>query len=189
LSPLGLLAISALIASIGLYSLSYSVGVVIIIAATIYALGKTFFWGTMLGVVAEQFPKGGALTLNFTSAVGQMGVGVIGAVFLGTIQDKQLDQNLAAYDAKNNTTLHSTYITQHKESIFGKYEALDESKLASASPATVQTIAASQNEAKKNALRTVAILPGCMLFVYLGFMLYFKSKGGYKPVVLTEHTD
>ncbi len=25
---------------------------------------KTFFWPTMLGVVAEQFPKGGALTLN-----------------------------------------------------------------------------------------------------------------------------
>ncbi len=57
-SPLGLLAVSALIAAIGLYSLSYSAGVAIIIAATIYALGKTFFWGTMLGVVSEQYPKG-----------------------------------------------------------------------------------------------------------------------------------
>lgn len=189
LSPLGLLATSALIAAVGLYSLSYSVGFIIIIAATIYALGKTFFWGTMLGVVAERFPKGGALTLNFTSAVGQMGVGVIGAVFLGTIQDKQLDQNLATFDAKNNTTLHSTYITQHKESIFGKYEALDESKLSTAPEATKATISAAQNESKKNALRTVAILPACMLFFYLGSMLYFRSKGGYKPVVLTEHTD
>lgn len=186
LSPLGLLAVSALVAALGLHFLSYSVGFAIIIAATVYALGKTFFWGTMLGVVAEQFPKGGALTLNFTSAVGQMGVGVIGAVFLGTIQDKQLDQNLAAYDTKNNTTLHSTYITQHKQSIFGKYEALDESKLSSATPVVAKTIEGAQNEAKKDALRTVAIIPGCMLFFYLAFMLYFKTKGGYKPVVLTE---
>src|SRR5690606_21736967 len=43
-SPLGLLAFSALIAAVGLQFLSYSVGFVIIIAATIYALGKTFFW-------------------------------------------------------------------------------------------------------------------------------------------------
>jgi len=42
-SPLGLLAVSALTASIGLQFLSFSTGFVIILAATIYALGKTFF--------------------------------------------------------------------------------------------------------------------------------------------------
>jgi hypothetical protein len=64
-APLGLLAISAVVACFGLEFLSYSVGFVIIVAATIYALGKNFFWGTMLGVVAEQFPKGGAINLEF----------------------------------------------------------------------------------------------------------------------------
>jgi hypothetical protein len=59
LSPLGLLAVSAITSVLGLYYLSYSAGFVIIISATICALGKTFFWGTMLGVVAEQFPRGG----------------------------------------------------------------------------------------------------------------------------------
>lgn len=53
-----------------------------ICAATIYALGKTFFWPTMLGVAAERFPKGGALTLNAIGGMGMLSVGVIGAVFL-----------------------------------------------------------------------------------------------------------
>ena len=38
-------------------------------ALGIYALGKTFFWPTMLGVVAEQTPKGGALTLNAIAGI------------------------------------------------------------------------------------------------------------------------
>jgi MFS family permease len=185
-APLGLLAISAVVACFGLEFLSYSVGFVIIIAATVYALGKTFFWGTMLGVVGEQFPRGGALTLNFTSAVGQMGVGVIGAVFLGTVQDKQLDKNLANYDHKVHTELHATYITQQKKSIFGEYLAIDEHKLVNAPPITVQIIGNLQNDAKKNALKIVGILPAIMLFFYLGFIIYFKKKGGYKPVLLVD---
>ncbi len=186
LSPLGLLAASAFIAVIGLVFLSFSAGFTIILAATIYALGKTFFWPTMLGVVSEQFPKGGALAINFTGAVGMMGVGVIGAVILGFVQDKKLDQNLAAYDQQNNTALHKTYITEEKEGLFGEYKALDTDKLLRAPEETVQTIENVQNGAKKNALRTVALFPVGMLLCYLGLIFYFKSKGGYKPVVLEE---
>jgi len=186
-SPLGLLAISAFVAAVGLQYLSYSIGFGIIIAATIYALGKTFFWGTMLGVVSEQFPKGGALALNFTGAVGQVGVGVIGAVFLGTIQDKQLDQNLAIYDANNSTEYHQNYITENKTSIFGEYMALDNTKLESAPEETLETIANVQNAAKKDALRTVSYLPGIMFVFYVAFILYFRvAKGGYKPVIIHE---
>ena len=39
-------------------------------------------------------------------------------------------------------------------------------------------------ESKLDALRTIAILPLIMLLVYLGLILYFRSRGGYKPVVL-----
>ena len=188
LSPIGLLAASALIAAIGLYSLSYSVGIAIILAATIYALGKTFFWGTMLGVVSEQFPKGGVLALNFTGAVGQVGVGVLGAVILGSVQDKQLDQNLTSYDQKNNTALHATYVTQEKTGLFGAYKALNDAALATAPKETVETIAAIQDNAKKDALRTVCIFPVVMLICYLGLFFYYRSKGGYKPVLL-EHEE
>ena len=79
LSPLGLLALSAVLAIVGLLALSGAKGVAMIFAAaTLYALGKTFFWPTMLGVVSEQTPKGGALTLNAISGIGMLAVGVLG---------------------------------------------------------------------------------------------------------------
>lgn len=184
LSPIGLLVTSSLIAVTGLVFLSYSTGFLIIIAATVYALGKTFFWPTMLGVVSEQFPKGGALAINFTGAVGMMGVGVIGAVILGFVQDKQLDQNLAIYDQKNNTALHTTYLTEPKKGLFGTYKALDAKKTLQAPPAAIEQINIVQNEAKKSALRTVAIFPALMFLCYLLMLFYFKSKGGYRPVIL-----
>ncbi|MEJ7692687.1 MFS transporter [Daejeonella sp.] len=187
LSPVGLLAASSAIAAAGLFFLSYSSGLMIIVAATVYALGKTYFWPTMLGVVSEQFPKGGALALNFTGAVGMMGVGVIGAVILGFVQDKQLDQNLALYDRNNNTALHSTYVTEEKKGLFGSYRAIDGNKLLNAPPETVLTINNVQNDAKKNALRTVTIFPVIMLIFYLALIFYFKTKkGGYKPVELSK---
>ena len=70
----------------------------ILVAATIYGLGKTFFWPTMLGVVAERFPKGGALTLNITGGLGMIAAGVIGAGILGFIQDNSIDKNILDYD-------------------------------------------------------------------------------------------
>ena len=43
---------------------------------------------------------------------------------------------------------------------------------------------AAERESKHDALRTIAWLPALMFLVYLGLILYFRSKGGYKPVVL-----
>ena len=77
-SPLGLLCVSSAIAAVGLYFLSVSTGVTILLAATLYGLGKSFFWPTMLGVAAEQFPRGGALTLNTLGGLGMLAVGVLG---------------------------------------------------------------------------------------------------------------
>jgi MFS family permease len=52
MSPLGLLAGSAVLAIAGLVLLSGANGLTMIFgAATLYAFGKTFFWPTMLGVV------------------------------------------------------------------------------------------------------------------------------------------
>lgn len=183
-APLGLLALSAFIAIVGLQFLSYATGMLIIVAATIYALGKTFLWGTMLGVVAEQFPKGGVLALNFTGAVGQVGVGVIGAVILGFVQDKQLDANLEKYDAANGTELHSTYVTEQRTGLFGDYRVVDADKLITATPETLRTIKTVREDAKKDALRTVSLFPVIMLAGYVFMILYYRSKGGYKAVLL-----
>lgn len=86
LSPIGLLIVSAILAIAGLMSLSMTAGVMIFAAATLYAFGKTFFWPTMLGIVSEQSPKGGALTLNSLAGIGMLAVGVLGFPFIGVLQ-------------------------------------------------------------------------------------------------------
>jgi MFS family permease len=186
LSPLGLLAICSAIAAIGLYMLSFSTGVIILVAATIYGLGKTFFWPTMLGVVAERFPKGGALTLNITGGLGMIAAGVIGAGILGFIQDRAIDKNILAYDKANNTSIHTTYVTESKTSFFGDYQALDQRKLATASAEDNNTVATIRDVAKKKALRDIVIFPIVMLVSYCILIFYFKSKGGYKAVVVKK---
>ena len=85
-SPLTLLVISCVLAILGLYTLSFASGWYIFLAATLYGLGKTFFWPTTLGVVAEQTPKGGALTLNAVSGIGMLTVGMLGAPIIGAFQ-------------------------------------------------------------------------------------------------------
>lgn len=186
LSPLGLLAMSAAIAAAGLTFLSKADGIMILFAATLYAFGKTFFWPTMLGVVAERFPKGGAMTLNTIAGVGMLSVGIVGAPFLGFVQDNSIDKNLAAYDAKNNTALHSTYVTEAKKSVFGDYTAIDLKKVEGAPEADANAIKEVTGAATKGALQTVAIFPCFMLVCYLALIAYFKTQGGYKAVHLEE---
>ncbi len=182
LSPLGLLAASSVIAALGLVALSQSTGAMILAAATLYAFGKTFFWPTMLGVVSEQFPKGGALTLNGTGGVGMLGVGVVGAVFLGYIQDRAVASNLqvtqpAIYDK----------VSESKESVFGKYDAVNAEKVKELPAGDQSLVSDAESAAKKGALKTVAIFPCIMFVCYLALIVYFKSIGGYHADVLTGH--
>jgi hypothetical protein len=184
ISPLGLLATSAAVASIGLFSLSVAeMGIAIFAAATIYGFGKTFFWPTMLGVVAEQFPKGGALTLNLIAGVGMMGVGIVGSVFLGISQDKAIDRDILKADA----ALHDKVMGESKFSVFGPYRAVEKDKLASISEEESSVIEVIRERSKKGALATVAIFPVIMLICYLILIAYFRSKGGYEAQVLTGH--
>ena len=185
-SPLGLLAICSIIAAAGLFLLSRSSGVMILAAATIYGLGKTFFWPTMLGVVAERFPKGGALTLNITGGLGMIAAGVIGAGILGFIQDSSIEKGIKKYDATNNTSLSNNYVTVEKTSVFGDYRAIDQQKISAASADELATITGVQQKAKKEALQNIVIFPVIMFISYMALILYFKRKGGYHAVVLQQ---
>ena len=143
----------------------------------------------MLGVVSERFPRGGALTLNITGGVGMIGAGILGAVILGFVQDKTVDTKLQDYDLVNKTALHETYVTEQKTSIFGKYQAIDVARLSGAPVQEKLTVTAVQENAKKSALKTVALFPVAMLVCYILLILYFKSKGGYKMVLLNKETE
>ena len=80
-SPIGTLVISSLLCAIGLYWLGgldkNSSGAVALTAATLFGIGKTFLWPTMLGVTAEQFPRGGALLLSLMGGAGMLSVGLV----------------------------------------------------------------------------------------------------------------
>jgi MFS family permease len=182
LSPLGLLAACAAIAMIGLIFLSKATGVMILAAATLYGVGKTFFWPTMLGVVAEQFPRGGALTLNAIAGVGMLGVGVVGTVLLGYIQDTSTDRHLLA----QRPAIHQRVTTQ-KRSVLGTYPTLDAERVSNLPKPDQEAITQISGAAKKDALMIVAIFPLIMLLAYLSLLFYFKTRGGYKAEVLAGH--
>jgi len=181
-TPLSLLAFSALMAAIGLQLLSFSTGIMILGAAFLYAIGKTYLWGTMLGVVSERFPKGGALALNVTSAVGQLGVGIIGAVFLGFIQDGQINDQLLSYDSEHGTDYHHELVTETKSSIFGEYRAINYETLEYKSSEAQLLMDDVENKAKKSALFYVSFIPMGLFVIYLSMVLYFNIRGGYQVV-------
>lgn len=185
ISPLLLLAVCSAVAALGLFLLSSSGGFWVLLAATVFGLGKSFFWPTMLGVVSERFPKGGALTLNITGGVGMIAAGVIGTVILGFVQDKAIDHKISAFDTANNTAL-SAYVAKEKNSIMGKYKALDLTKLLNANTTDQRTVLAIQESAKKEAIKIVALFPVFMLLTYILLLFYFKMKGGYKAVMLSR---
>ena len=88
ISPLGLLFAAAIVAAVGLSMLgTASTGVACVIAATIYGVGKTYYWPTMLGVASERFPRGGALALGCLGAVGTLSAGLLGGPGIGYKQD------------------------------------------------------------------------------------------------------
>ncbi len=104
ISPLGLLCVSGVFGATGLTMLGSAVGVVAcVVAATVYALGKTFLWPTMLAVASERFPKGGAVAIGMMGGVGMLSAGLLGGPAIGYKQDyyasKNLQQNAAeTYD-------------------------------------------------------------------------------------------
>ncbi len=94
-SPLGLLFVSALFGVAGLSLLSYANAIwFCVIAATVYACGKTFFWPTMLAVASEQFPRGGAITIGAVGGVGMLSAGLLGGPGIGFQQDHYASEAL-----------------------------------------------------------------------------------------------
>jgi len=130
ISPPGLLMVCSVFAAAGLYWLgSLEEGTspaVAFAAATLFGIGKTYYWPTMLAITSEQFPKGGALLLALMGGAGMLSIGCV-----LPIMGREFDR-------------------------YGPGAAL----------------------------KLVAILPAVLTFVFAGLYLYFKARGGYRPIVL-----
>ena len=185
LSPPGLLAACSTLAIAGLLALSKTNGAtmaVIFGAATLYGVGKTFFWPTILGLTTEQCPRGGALTLNAMGGIGMLAVGILGAPFIGYLQESSATKKLESA----NPALYAN-VTVEKSYLLGKYHAIDPTKAEKITDETdKQTIATATTTGQFSALGKMASFPAFMLVCYLGLIVYFKSKGGYKPVQLVS---
>ncbi|MFP6871882.1 MAG: MFS transporter [Verrucomicrobiales bacterium] len=179
-SPIGLLVVSAALAIVGLLFLGVAPASLMIVAAIVYAFGKTFLWSTTLGVVSEQFPKGGALTLNSVSAVGALGMGILGAPLMGLYLDKGIDADLS----KQEPALYEKINGEAKEGMFGVSPSLSNKIVEVLEGEEKKKLAAIVNANKKQAFIRQAALPAFMLLCYLGLFFYFKSRGGYKPMEL-----
>jgi hypothetical protein len=204
LTPLGLLIASAILAIVGLIWLSTAQAAVLIVAATLYGLGKTFFWPTMLGIVSEQTPKGGALTLNAISGIGMLACGAIGFPLLGLFQINTQKSELAESEIVRNALPAVVETVEGKpvlktvtvsDGLFGTYSNVDTAALDAEIAKVTDTAKADEvkaavakiaEESPKHSLAKIAIFPMVMLLAYIGLFLYFKSRGGYKPVVIGD---
>lgn len=202
-SPLGLLAVSAMLAILGLTFLSSAqAGTAILVAATLYGFGKTFFWPTMLGVVSEQCPKGGALTLNAISGIGMLAVGTLGFPYIGTLQTKveqqALVQNKELADKVPGLVKDGQLqpLTEKKIYEVLSYHTIDDKALSDLVNAGVpeadrkavtKEVAEFRARSTQLALRDMAVFPIFMFVSYVILILYFKTKGGYQAEVLTGH--
>ncbi|WOO40195.1 MFS transporter [Rubellicoccus peritrichatus] len=182
LTPLGLLCTCSALAIVGLYLLSFAQGLgFIFLAATVYGVAKTYFWPTMLGVVSEQTPKGGALTINAIAGIGMLFVGIVGGPIIGYIQETS-----ATTAIEEEMPAIVEQITQENSFLLGDYTAINADSLSEL-PETVESdVNVIRQRESQGALAKIAIFPAFMLVCFIGLLLYFKSKGGYKPKVISQ---
>jgi MFS family permease len=204
INPVGLLLASAVLGFVGLYALGTVAGASILVAGTIYGIGKTFYWPTMLGVVGERYPKGGALTMGTIGGIGMLSAGFFGGPGIGYFQDKYASENLR--NQSEELYLATRADTSKRFLFWGEVSGLDGQKVGEVtkryhelrrrewegekiteadklSP-TEQKIFDANLFGGRMALKRTAYVPAMMAVGYLILVIYFRAKGGYKVEVL-----
>jgi hypothetical protein len=175
----------------------------------VYAIGKTFMWPTLLAVVSERFPKGGAITIGAMGGAGMLCAGLLGGPGIGFDQDTYATRELMAehpdvykrYQAEAPNTFlffQTTGLDGAKVGVLDD-DGKDLAKQNQSDPniaklsawwATAKTTASQDKpivtnaelHGSKMALRITAVLPVIQAVILLGILIYFKSRGGYKQV-------
>lgn len=150
-SPQGVLLISAILATAGLYLLSHTSGDMLFVGAIIFGMGVCYFWPTMIGFVSENLPKTGAVGLNFMGAAGMFAVSLY-MIFMGGYYDRLLITKLPGG-----------------------------ASVASYSGATATPeMAAALMEAKKAAgpeiINATMVIPVILSFAFAGLVIYMRSR-------------
>jgi len=190
LSPVSLLCVCAVMAFIGLRLTS---GIVTfggaVLALLIYGVGKTFFWPTMLAICGDRFPRTGAIAMSIMGGLGMMSGGLIGLPGLGYAKDRFASEALA------ESAPQVYAVTQAAEPsgwlFFDPVAAIDGRALAEAKGVDIPTddqlaLIESDLIGDRHTLKVDAYIPATLAVIYLGFVVYYRSRGGYRRLTIEE---
>jgi MFS family permease len=211
-SPVGLLLICAVLACVGL-NLSSGIQTFAgaLFALGIYAVGKTFFWPTMLAVASDRFPRTGAVAISIMGGIGMLSAGLIGGPGLGYMKDRFAGEALqkadAAAYAEYKAPAPSAFLflppaTGLDGAKFGAIQtklgnARDEATKAGGTAAsaidklspTEKTVHEASIAGDRRTLKFDSLIPATMAVIYLCLLVYFKTLGGYKVVHITQSQE
>lgn len=91
ISQTGVLLVSAVLATIGLFLLSKVTGGTAYAAAFVYACGIAYFWPNMVGFVAEKIPASGALGMSVIGGVGMFSSSIFQPIIGGWIDSAKTE--------------------------------------------------------------------------------------------------
>jgi MFS family permease len=105
-APAGVLLISAILTSLGLFLMIQLQGSAVYFAAVVFALGVTYFWPTMIGCVGEYVPRSGALGMSLMGGAGMLSV-TIWSPIIGSWIESAANQAKASGLTGNDLALAS----------------------------------------------------------------------------------
>ncbi len=191
LSPIGILLTSALLAFGGLQLASgmNSFGIALL-ALGIYALGKTFFWPTMLAVVGDRFPRSGAVAMSIMGGIGMLSAGLIGGPGLGYAKDRftgeALQKEAPAVYAASKASSESKFLNLAPVTAVAGDKLEAAKKAGDKGTADQKAIVAANQAGDRATLKADSFLPLTMAAIYLLLLFYFKSIGGYRALKIEE---
>jgi len=210
ISPIGLLLVCSILAVAGLNLVSaiHSFGAAFG-ALLVYAIGKTFFWPTMLAVIGDRFPQTGAVAMSLMGGIGMLSVGLLGGPGLGYARDRfsagELQQaNPALYEQVKSTGPASEFfgfapvqpidpkVLNPAKEAFAAKTAVERGSTdpvvvakAEALTADQEILATADIKGNRKVLKFDSLIPAGMAVIYLLLLLYFRAIGGYKPLTIT----
>ena len=156
-APQGVLLISAILSALGIYLLINLHGDAIFLGAIIFGLGVAFFWPCMIGFVAENLPRTGAVGLNLMGGAGMFGVSIY-MIFMGGYYDRLMAQKLPAG------------------------ATLDAYRSAAAGTDLSKAYDAARSAAGPEVLQTTLVIPIVLIVAFGGLVLYMRSRNKTQPL-------
>ena len=107
-STTGMLLFSAIFTTIGLYMMGTMDGSMLFVSAFVFGIGVTYFWPTMIGLVATYLPSTGAVGMAVIGAAGMFAVSIY-MQFMGGFYD-ELMVGLSEVEAGRKVIMTTLYI-------------------------------------------------------------------------------